>query len=151
MGLTERQIRRYARHILLPEVGGKGQERLLAASVRIVGEVALANLANAYLQAAGVGTAVEPGALLRLEVHRAELPNAYVHVVARGAGWRIVVGGEASEDPGSRGPTETLLLAASLAAFEALRSLLNLGRPDRSWDVDGQDPLLGSAAPQAPR
>ena len=144
MGLTERQIRRFARHILLPEVGGKGQERLLAAAVRIVGERALADLADAYLQAAGVGTAVEPGSLLRLEVHRPELLTVQVRVVPREEGWRIEVGGEARQEPELRapGPSETRLLAASLAAFEALRIILNLGTPERRWQVDGPDPLL---------
>ncbi|MCX8059852.1 MAG: ThiF family adenylyltransferase, partial [Aquificaceae bacterium] len=34
---TEEQIRRYARHIILPEVGGKGQEKLLKSKVLVVG------------------------------------------------------------------------------------------------------------------
>ena len=35
MALTEDQIERYSRHILLPEVGGKGQKRIAAAKVLI--------------------------------------------------------------------------------------------------------------------
>ena len=37
MNLTDAQIERYSRHIILPEVGGKGQARLLAGRVLIVG------------------------------------------------------------------------------------------------------------------
>ena len=57
MALTEDQVRRYARHILLPDVGGRGQERLLAACVAVdVGPGHGAEVAAlAYLAAAGVG------------------------------------------------------------------------------------------------
>ena len=34
---TEEQIKRYARHIILPEVGGKGQEKLLNSKVLVIG------------------------------------------------------------------------------------------------------------------
>jgi molybdopterin/thiamine biosynthesis adenylyltransferase len=63
MPLREDQIRRYARHVLLPDVGGVGQERLLAAAVRVeVGPGAGAEIAALiYLAAAGVGTLVLGG------------------------------------------------------------------------------------------
>ena len=53
---TEEQIRRYSRQIILPEVGGKGQRKLLASGVLILGAGGLGSPAIAYLAAAGVGT-----------------------------------------------------------------------------------------------
>ena len=41
--MTETQIRRYARHVLLPDVGGVGQERLLAATQRLIAEGRIAS------------------------------------------------------------------------------------------------------------
>jgi adenylyltransferase/sulfurtransferase len=53
--LTEQQIQRYARHIILPEVGGKGQEKLLRSSVLCIGAGGLGSPILLYLAAAGVG------------------------------------------------------------------------------------------------
>jgi len=52
---TEEQIKRYARHIILKEVGGKGQKKLLNSSVLLIGAGGLGSPAGYYLAAAGVG------------------------------------------------------------------------------------------------
>jgi molybdopterin/thiamine biosynthesis adenylyltransferase len=63
MALSEAQIRRYSRHILLPDVGGTGQSRLLAATVSIdlATDTPAAIAAATYLAAAGIGTLVLTG------------------------------------------------------------------------------------------
>lgn len=55
MSLTPVQLERYARHIMLREVGGPGQQKLLKAHVALVGVGALGGPAALYLAAAGIG------------------------------------------------------------------------------------------------
>jgi adenylyltransferase/sulfurtransferase len=52
---TDEQINRYSRHIILPEVGGKGQKKLLDSKVFLVGAGGLGSPAAFYLAAAGIG------------------------------------------------------------------------------------------------
>jgi adenylyltransferase/sulfurtransferase len=55
MDFTEDQIKRYSRHIILREVGGKGQQKLLDANVLVIGAGGLGSPVAFYLAAAGIG------------------------------------------------------------------------------------------------
>lgn len=56
------ELRRYARHIVLPEIGEEGQQKLLASSVLVIGAGGLGSAALAYMAASGIGRlgVVEP-------------------------------------------------------------------------------------------
>lgn len=76
---SEEQIHRYARHIILPEIGGVGQEKLLNARVLCLGAGGLGAPAIMYLAAAGVGNigiidfdVVEMSNLQRQVIHNAD-------------------------------------------------------------------------------
>jgi molybdopterin/thiamine biosynthesis adenylyltransferase len=92
--MTEAQIRRYARHIVLPEIGGIGQSRLIAARVLVVGAGGLGAPALQYLAAAGVGTlgvidddTVDLSNLQRQVIHRtADVGLAKVESARRALG-----------------------------------------------------------------
>ena len=56
MALTNEQLERYSRHIILKGVGSRGQKKLLSSSVLIIGAGGLGAPAAMYLAAAGVGT-----------------------------------------------------------------------------------------------
>jgi molybdopterin/thiamine biosynthesis adenylyltransferase len=77
MNLTNEQMERYSRHIILKEVGGKGQKKLLSSKVLIIGTGGLGAPAAVFLGAAGVGTiglvdfdAVELSNLQRQIIHQ---------------------------------------------------------------------------------
>lgn len=56
MAFTNEQLERYSRHIILKEVGAKGQKKLLNAKVLIIGAGGLGAPVAMYLAAAGIGT-----------------------------------------------------------------------------------------------
>jgi adenylyltransferase/sulfurtransferase len=83
VALAPDQIRRYARHVLLPDVGGVGQARLLAATV-VVPDLAAAELAVAvvYLAAAGVGRIAVAEGAARAPLDDAAVATGIAYVAA---------------------------------------------------------------------
>ncbi len=58
MTISDDQLARYARHIVLKEIGGAGQMRLLSATVALIGAGGIGSPAIQYLAGAGVGTLI---------------------------------------------------------------------------------------------
>jgi adenylyltransferase/sulfurtransferase len=56
VSLSDTQLERYARHIVLKEIGGEGQKRLLGAEIAIIGAGGIGAPVIQYLAAAGIGT-----------------------------------------------------------------------------------------------
>jgi molybdopterin/thiamine biosynthesis adenylyltransferase/rhodanese-related sulfurtransferase len=78
--LTAEQTNRYKRHLLLPEVGVEGQQKLLDAKVLLLGAGGLGSPAALYLAAAGVGTI---GIVDMDEVDASNLQRQILHNVDR--------------------------------------------------------------------
>jgi molybdopterin/thiamine biosynthesis adenylyltransferase/rhodanese-related sulfurtransferase len=78
--LTPEQLDRYSRHILLPEVGERGQEKLLKGRVLLLGAGGLGAPASLYLAAAGVGTI---GLVDADTVDASNLQRQIVHATSR--------------------------------------------------------------------
>ncbi len=139
-GLDDAQLERYARHLILPEVGGRGQRALCDATVHLAGRDAAAVEALSFLVAAGVG---------RVEVS-AEVPEAVVaHVRALNPEVAVTpVSTSARPARLAEGPHAD----GALAALDALLDLV--GRPPAPWRVDPGIPGLAASpalpAPQAP-
>ncbi|KPF77834.1 molybdopterin biosynthesis protein MoeB [Brevundimonas sp. AAP58] len=56
MGFSPQDVERYARHLVLSEIGGPGQQKLAASTVAVIGAGGVGSPAALYLAAAGVGT-----------------------------------------------------------------------------------------------
>lgn len=79
MAFTNEQLERYSRHIILKEVGAKGQKKLLNSKVLIIGAGGLGAPAAMYLAAAGVGTI---GIADADEVDLSNLQRQIIHMTA---------------------------------------------------------------------
>jgi hypothetical protein len=106
MALSDGQIERYSRQIIVPRVGGRAQERLLAARIALIGDSRDLAAPLAYLAAAGVGTLAPivsdgPTAALALTTGAADLNpdstiDAYSAAPGRATLAFMIVGGAAS-------------------------------------------------------
>lgn len=92
MLLTQQQLERYARNILLEPIGRTGQEKLLASSVLIVGVGGLGSPASLYLAAAGVGAI---GLLDGDRVDLSNLQRQIAHATADVGERKVASAGEA--------------------------------------------------------
>jgi len=128
--LTPAQLERYSRHLLLPEVGEKGQERLLRARVLLLGAGGLGSPAALYLAAAGVGTL---GVIDNDVVDASNLQRQILHGTARLGDPKVESGAERLRD---------LNPDVEVVPFQERLTSDNVDRIfDQGWDVivDGLD------------
>lgn len=108
MALTSAQRARYARHLLLPEIGELGQARLLASSFRVAGEPGARAVAGSYLERAGVSVQEQAGATVSVLEDQGRLE------ALAGAPYLL----EAAR-----------ALAGAFAAVETIKSVVGIGQP----------------------
>jgi len=155
--LDDAAIERFSRQILLPEVGGRGQERLCATVAAARGDADAAAFAATLLHAAGVRVVVEPGAPGRLEV---TIEGGTVIGITSGT--RLVVttlvgrpcarcATLSDRDGTERQPAHAQTFGALVAA-ETLRAALGLAREGRRQEVDLATGVVAARpiAPTAP-
>jgi hypothetical protein len=152
--LTDAQVERYSRQIILPEVGARGQERLCTSRVALAGEGAAATTAALLLGRAGVGTLDVP--------ERLELPDVppdcrITYGNGDGDVLVVLVGAAPRADTGMAGipwsnePRIPVVLglpgARPIVATLLWRSCLGCF-PD-TWPLDDARPLRPAAVPAA--
>jgi len=127
--LSHDELIRYSRHLILPEIGLAGQERLKAARVLLVGAGGLGSPAALYLAAAGIGTI---GLIDFDVVDRSNLQRQVLHGTA-------AVG--TSKLASARARLADLNPHVQLETFEARLTAANALEYLRGWDVvvDGSD------------
>jgi molybdopterin/thiamine biosynthesis adenylyltransferase/rhodanese-related sulfurtransferase len=128
--LTPAQRDRYSRHILLPEIGEKGQEKLLKARVLLLGAGGLGSPSALYLAAAGVGTL---GIIDADEVDASNLQRQILHGTS-------TLGMPKVESAKKR--LQDLNPDVNVLAFQERLTSENIDRVlDQGWDVivDGLD------------
>jgi molybdopterin-synthase adenylyltransferase len=113
--LTEAQFQRYARHLILDEIGEEGQERLLQSRVLVVGAGGLGSPMLLYLAAAGVGTI---GVVDNDRVDLTNLQRQIVHATERVGALKVESAREtlAAVNPDIRVETRALRLGPGNAS-----------------------------------
>lgn len=126
--MRDEQVRRYARHILLPDVGGLGQTALMVSSARVElreSEPQAELIAALYLAAGGVGTVVMRGAT------DAQLANIAAHgndtkLATDGAGRDVALSPRPAWWPGDGSDTTALAFwRGSMAALQWMAAIAN--------------------------
>ena len=131
MELSEEQFERYARHLILDEVGEEGQLRLLQSRVLVVGAGGLGSPLLLYLAAAGVGTI---GITDSDRVDLTNLQRQIVHATERVGALKVESAREtlAAVNPGVRVEAHPVRLGPQNAAASVARALSTLSAPTRS-------------------
>jgi hypothetical protein len=137
--LADALVERYSRQILLPEVGGRGQEHLCATQVSVTGRGAAAAFAAHLIQAAGLRVVLHDGDDATVE---AAVGGSGV-VRARGGGVATLVGrpcaaciGDAPGDGATGEDAVTAQALGAIVAAEAIRIALGLAGAGRVHTVD---------------
>jgi hypothetical protein len=144
--LSDSQIDRYSRQIILPQVGGIGQQRLLAARVRVLAEIEDLTPALNYLAGAGIGT-------IRLDPDSTVDADFIADI--RELNPEVRIEPAAQMDPGEI----LLVLAGSDRVIEAARRInetaasgqvicARLGAPYLIAVLNSRPPCLACAAPE---
>ena len=140
MDLTDAQIDRFSRQIVLPQIGGTGQKRLLASSVAIAGDGALTETVALYLAGAGIGRIALFGAAA---------------AALRGELLALHPDAQVSAAPGRLAECQADLLVACDLPLAALDAATAAGRPmiaggaatDRGWLVIAVTPETSPPGP----
>lgn len=129
MAFTNEQIERYSRHIILKEIGAKGQKKLLNAKVLIIGAGGLGAPAAMYLAAAGVGTI---GIADADEVDLSNLQRQIIHATKDLGKPKVI---SAKETMNEMNPDVTVNTYHTFVTSENIRELI------REYDfiIDGTD------------
>jgi len=129
MDFTDSQIQRYSRHIILAEVGGKGQKKLSQARVLIIGAGGLGSPAGLYLAAAGIGTI---GLVDGDVVDLSNLQRQIMHTTARVGTLKVESG---RQNLAALNPEITIKTYPQHVSSDNIMSLL----PDYDVILDGSD------------
>jgi hypothetical protein len=124
MTLTDAQIERYSRQIIVPRVGGRGQERLLAARMLLAGDARDIEAPLAYLVGAGVGTIA-----VRLSGDQDGFTEKIAAARELNAGVSVTVGDE------SKGRVDLALLIVGSEAARKVADEIVSYREVRAWVV----------------
>ncbi|MBR2216206.1 MAG: molybdopterin-synthase adenylyltransferase MoeB [Selenomonadaceae bacterium] len=131
MGLSNEQLERYSRHIILSQVGGKGQQKILNGKVLIIGTGGLGAPAAMYLAAAGVGTI---GLVDYDTVDLSNLQRQIIHQTQDVGKAKIISG---QETIAAMNPDVTVHTYDEMVAAANIKDIIN----DQDYDfiIDGTD------------
>ena len=141
MALSDPQIERYSRQIIVPEVGGRGQERLLASRLLIAGEPGDIEPLLAYMAGAGVGTI-----RIHTESDRPRVERAIADLRALNPDAKLVLAG------GFFDPADLIvILAGRVESINLVRKLANVPRSQAlilaRLDVPGKIAVMTGTPP----